>query len=131
MKKLLTACAVLALTPAAWADGVALVQKMYQEARHNDGTSVVKKHADGALKKLIVRSEKSGELCVDADPMWNNQDPETAAKVSVSALGGNKVRASFVQYGERQNIVYTVNCSAAACKVSNVGRLKQTLAACR
>lgn len=131
MKKVLVICAALAAAPFAMADaGVNLVQKMYQEARYNAGIHVVAKYADGSLKKAI-RNQPSGELCFGADPMWDNQDPDTNASVKVTSLGNGKVRASFAQYGRRQHVTYSLKCSGSSCKVANVGRLKQELQQCR
>lgn len=130
MKKVLVICAALAAAPFAMADaGVNLVQKMYKEARYNAGIHVVAKYADGSLKKAI--RNQGGDACVGADPMWDNQDPDTNAPVKVTSLGNGKVRASFVQYGQRQNVTYSLKCSGSSCKVANVGRLKQELQQCR
>lgn len=132
MKKFLLICAALSISPLASANdaGVTLVQKMYQEARHSSGIDVVQKYADAGLRKAL-RSQNDDNLCIDSDPMWGNQDPDTDAKVNVRSAGKGKVRASFLQYGRRTNVTYTVNCSGSSCKISNVGRMKQALLQCR
>lgn len=132
MQKLIFSILAAGLASSALANDtakVALVKRMYQEARSDiPGIEVVGKYADGALKRLI--QNRDGD-CLEADPMWGNQDPQTNARVNVSLLGNGKVRASFAQYGQRMNVTYTLNCSGSACKVSNVDGLKRDLQQCR
>ena len=138
MKKLIFVLLLSSIASGAFANNaaVATVQRMYAEARTGTaGFTVVEKYADISLKKAIRASnqytEQTGYICTDADPMWANQDPQEKAKVSVTALGGNKVKASFKQYGKNVTRIYTLNCNGNSCAVSYVSGLKHELMQCR
>lgn len=138
MKKLIFVLLLSSIASGAFANNaaVATVQRMYTEASKGiPGITVVEKYADSSLKQVMRAADKyterTGYICTDADPMWDNQDPQEKAKVSVTSLGGNKVKASFKQYGKNVNRIYTLNCNENSCKVSDVSGLKHELIQCR
>lgn len=110
-----------------------LVKKIYQEASHDDepGVKILNRYADASLKKAIRTASRSADLCVEADPIWNSQDPETEVKINVSALPNGKIRASFKQWGSPVKVDYSVNCFGNVCKVTDVDHLKRTWLQCR
>ncbi|QEY24241.1 hypothetical protein [Neisseria animalis] len=133
MKKFIFTLCIAGIAGNALANEAAvnLVQRMYGEAaKGRAGIEVVAKYADSGLKQAIRRADASDMLCVGEDPMWGNQDPQTRAKVTVKSAGGNKVSASFKQYGQNVRRSYTVNCKGGSCKVSDVSGLKRELAQC-
>lgn len=80
---------------------IRLVKKIYQEASRDDesGVKILNRYADDSLKKAIRTASRSADLCIEADPIWSSQDPETEVKVNVSALPNGKIRAGFKQWG--------------------------------
>ena len=112
---------------------IRLVKKIYQEASRDDesGVKVLNRYADDSLKKAIRTTSRSADLCIEADPIWNSQDPETEVKVSVSAFSNGKIRASFKQWGHPTKVDYSVSCSGNVCKVTDVDHLKRTWLQCR
>lgn len=112
---------------------IRLVKKIYQEASRDDepGVKILNRYADDSLKKAIRTASRSADLCIEADPIWNSQDPETEVKVNVSALLNGKIRAGFKQWGQPTKVDYSVSCSGNVCKVTDVNHLKRTWLQCR
>lgn len=128
MKKLILTCVLLGATSLALANDTAkinLVKKMYREAKHQNGVAIIEKYADRSLKQAIAKETEPA--CLDYDVMWNSQDPDTSAKVNVSMTNNGTVKASFKQFGKRENIYYTLSCNGNSCKVSDVDNIKQCL----
>ncbi len=102
---------------------IALVRKLYEEARSGNGGEILVKYADRSLKEAFAAEarfhESTDSICIDADPVWESQDPITDVKVEVRALRNGKIRASFEQYG-RVDIDYTVNCAGGRCRISDL-----------
>lgn len=135
LKKLL-AVSLLISTPVTWAADTAkvtLVKQIYREAVANPDSSmdILKKYADTSLKQAIRKSENAEEICLEADPIWNSQDPEITKKIKVSELSNGKVRASFSQYGSRVNVDYSVNCTGHSCKITDVDDFKNMVRQCQ
>lgn len=66
---------------------IALVRKLYEEARSGNGGEILEKYADRSLKEAFAAEtrfhESTGSICIDADPVWESQDPITDVKVEV------------------------------------------------
>lgn len=137
--KILTLLGLLSVSPAVLAADsaeVGLVKRIYREAAAKpDGSmEILKRYADSSLKqaiRTIDRVGNQGESCLDADPVWNSQDPEITRKVAVRELGGGRVRASFKQYGSNVNVDFVVNCSGGTCRISDANGIKALARQCR
>lgn len=133
MKKLTLTIFCLALPSMVLAQDtpqISLVKKIYQEAKGGkDGLAILKKHADKSFSQVIRKAQNSEDLCIDADPIWNSQDPQFKATVKITG-NGNQVAAQFKQYGENVTVKYVINCAGNSCKVSDVDGLKSAWQQC-
>ena len=109
----------------------AVVEKIYQQASVNsDSLAILKKHADASFLKAIAVAERKGAECMDSDPIWGNQDPQTNAKVSFTR-SGNQVTARFKQYDQMTQVRYALTCNGNQCAVSDVNKYKSQWSKCR
>lgn len=121
MKKLILAISLSIISFQALAETpqIELVERIYREARQNqDSTAVLSRYADASFKAALRKANRA-EMCLDFDPIWNSQDPDTRARVTFNQTG-NQVKASFSQGGSRTHVTYQLSCRGGSCQISDI-----------
>ncbi|MFD1244561.1 hypothetical protein [Paralysiella testudinis] len=141
MQKIIIAALTMSASLAMANDALKIktVQSLYRSASQGvDSAVVLERNADASLKQAYRHADKverQGGMCIEEDPMFGNQDPQTKAKVTVTVLQNGLTQAKFKQYGQNQTINYKLSCTGNACKVNDVlnggSSFRQELSACR
>lgn len=130
MKKLLLSSLFAMFTSVVMAQSpTAVVRQIYQQARHLDKPTlqIVQHYATPEFRQLIAQyfeelnsANTVLPICTTYEIIWSSDDPQMHAKIHLSTLAHQQVRAQFVQGGRHKEVIYSLKCQHNTCQVDDI-----------